>query len=165
MRLRLGRMEQIWPSATPEMPPWIPGMIEDAAGSAEVIVIRRQAWARGQRRRLAGGGPYPDHDEYGAVTTFEMEELLSLARLTPDDPAKALATWYALADGWPIASSWPFSQEQLAIAIADHRWRQEERRTCPALAPYQSEIRAEMAHGEALTTVCVWLTREVVPTT
>jgi len=156
-------MEQIWPTES-AIPDWIVGMIEDAASSAETIAVRRQAWARGQRRRLAGGGPYPDRDEYLEVTNIELEELLALARLTPDDPDRALTSWYETADVWPTTSSWPFTREELARDIVDHRWRQEQRRTCPALEPYQDELMVEVARMEALTTVCRWLTRGVVGT-
>jgi len=150
-------MEQIWPPSTTEMPPWLLGTLDGAASSAEVIAVRRQAWVRGQRRRRAEGGPSPKEDEYHEVSHRELAELLALSRLTPDDPDRVLANWYAGADGWPTESAWPFSREQLAHDVEDYGWRQEQARTCPALEAYQAELLAEIARREPVTAWCRWL--------
>ncbi len=157
MSLRLGRMEQIWPAETTEVPEWLLGTIDRAASSAEVIAVNRQAWVRGQRRRHAEGGRSPTEAEHHEVSHREMVELLALSRLTPDDPDRVLANWYAGAENWPAESAWPFSREQLAHDIEDHRWRQERNRSCPALEDYQAELLAEIARRAPVTAWCQWL--------
>ncbi len=157
MSLRLGRMEQIWPTETTEVPEWLLGTIERAAASAEVIAVNRQAWVRGQRRRRAEGAPSPKEGEHPEVVHRELAELLALSRLTPDDPDRVLANWYEAAEGWPAMSAWPFSREQLAHDVEDHGWRQEQARTCPALEAYQAQLRAEIARREPVTNWCQWL--------
>jgi hypothetical protein len=129
-------------------------MIEAAAEPVELLALRRQAWVRGQRRRLAEGGTYPTEAEFPDVVHHELAELLALARLTPDDPDAALTRWYEGAEAWPTASSWPFTRAVLARDIADHGWRKEQDRSCPALEPYQAELSAEIARLEPLTNWC-----------
>ncbi len=48
---------------------------------------------------------------------------------------------------------------ELVRDATDHAWRKDEARACPALLPYQAELRAEMARVEPLTAFAETLVR------